>query len=125
MLRQCPFGHMTRILSPNLFRRLFDTSPPSRLSVFAPKFCRKLTSDRTNMDLSDMRKKYKGDAEVSCAVICHTVSCLCHCVVVKTVQYEYCSVAVLSTAGEARVHLSSQRCLRPDHDQFRSNKTSD
>lgn len=74
---------MRRILSTNLFRHIdiFDTSPPphasstvGRLSAFTLNFYRKSTSDRTNMDLSDMRKKYKCDEEVSC--IQRTVSYL-------------------------------------------------
>lgn len=64
---------MRRILSRNLFKHIgvFGGNPPShasltgRHSVFALNFYRKSTSDRTNMDLSDMRKKYKGDEEVS------------------------------------------------------------
>uniref|UniRef100_A0A3Q4AAR7 pyridoxal 5'-phosphate synthase n=1 Tax=Mola mola TaxID=94237 RepID=A0A3Q4AAR7_MOLML len=63
---------MRRILSANLFRHiaLFDLSRPThasvtvgRLGVCALHFYRKSTSDRTTMDLSDMRKKYKGDEE--------------------------------------------------------------
>lgn len=51
---------------------LFNSNLPSlvsssvaRLNVFELHSHRQLTSDRTNMDLSDMRKKYKGDEEVS------------------------------------------------------------
>ncbi|XP_029383797.1 pyridoxine-5'-phosphate oxidase [Echeneis naucrates] len=32
-------------------------------SAFSPRFCRKSTTCRSTMDLSDMRKKYKGDEE--------------------------------------------------------------
>lgn len=65
---------MRRILSANLLGQisLFGRNPPSHASltagqqrVCALSFCRKSSSDRTNMDLSDMRKKYKGDEEVS------------------------------------------------------------
>lgn len=41
------------------------TSSVARLNVFELHSHRELTSG-TNMDLSDMRKKYKGDEEVSC-----------------------------------------------------------
>lgn len=124
VLRQCPFSNMTRILGPKLFRRLFDTSPPSyarvgRLSVFAPKFYRKLTSDRTNMDLSDMRTKYKGDEEVSCA-FCHAMSCLFHCMVIQTVQCDLYWVQLVLLSRCLRLCI-----CRPDHNQFRSNKTLD
>lgn len=69
------FTSMRRILSGTVLRNigLFNsnlsssvTSSVARLSVFEPHSHRKLTSERTNMDLSDMRKKYKGDEEVSC-----------------------------------------------------------
>ncbi|XP_068592941.1 pyridoxine-5'-phosphate oxidase [Cebidichthys violaceus] len=42
--------------------RVFGRNPPSR-AWFALNFCRKSSSERTNMDLSNMRKKYKGDEE--------------------------------------------------------------
>ncbi|XP_042254150.1 pyridoxine-5'-phosphate oxidase [Thunnus albacares] len=63
---------MRRILSKDLLRHtsLFGRYLPSQTSLtfgrqsdFALKFTRKATSDRTSMDLSDMRKKYKGDEE--------------------------------------------------------------
>ncbi|XP_034414696.1 pyridoxine-5'-phosphate oxidase [Cyclopterus lumpus] len=40
----------------------FGRNPPSRASR-AQNLCRKPSSERTNMDLSDMRKKYKGAEE--------------------------------------------------------------
>ncbi|XP_040033254.1 pyridoxine-5'-phosphate oxidase [Gasterosteus aculeatus] len=42
--------------------RVFGRNPSSRAS-FALNFCRKSSSERPTMDLSDMRKKYKGDEE--------------------------------------------------------------
>ncbi|KAI3364924.1 hypothetical protein L3Q82_001104 [Scortum barcoo] len=63
---------MRRTLSTTLLRSIgvFVRNPPSNASltaarkgVFAQNFCRKSTTDRTSMDLSDMRKKYKGDEE--------------------------------------------------------------
>lgn len=36
------------------------------LATFATDFCRRSTGDPTAMDLSDMRKKYKGGEDVSC-----------------------------------------------------------
>ncbi|XP_068439490.1 pyridoxine-5'-phosphate oxidase [Clinocottus analis] len=55
---------MRRTLSVKLLGLIsvFGRNPPSRVS-FVPIFCRKSSSDPTNMDLSDMRKKYKGDEE--------------------------------------------------------------
>ncbi|XP_059181094.1 pyridoxine-5'-phosphate oxidase [Centropristis striata] len=64
---------MRRILSANLLRKislLGRNHSPSHASltagrqrVFLLSFCRKSSTERTNMDLSDMRKKYKGDEE--------------------------------------------------------------
>ncbi|XP_041670915.1 pyridoxine-5'-phosphate oxidase [Cheilinus undulatus] len=63
---------MRRILSTNLlsFIGVFSRNPSSfaaftavKQRVFALNFDRKSTSDHTTMDLSDMRKKYKGDEE--------------------------------------------------------------
>ncbi|KAM4526551.1 pyridoxine-5'-phosphate oxidase [Fundulus heteroclitus] len=63
---------MRRILSTSLLRHftLFGRNPCSRIdltvggrSVLALRFCSKTTSDRSDMDLSNMRKKYKGDEE--------------------------------------------------------------
>ncbi|KAM6964513.1 pyridoxine-5'-phosphate oxidase [Tautogolabrus adspersus] len=63
---------MRRILSVNLLRCIgvFSRNPPSHASlaavhksVFLQSFSRKSTSDGATMDLSDMRKKYKGDEE--------------------------------------------------------------
>ncbi|XP_030255938.1 pyridoxine-5'-phosphate oxidase [Sparus aurata] len=63
---------MRRILSTAVLRHigLLGTIPPSHASltagqqrVFALNFYRKSTSDGTTMDLSDMRKKYKGDED--------------------------------------------------------------
>ncbi|XP_047465612.1 pyridoxine-5'-phosphate oxidase [Mugil cephalus] len=64
---------MRRILSVDLLRHfcVFGRNPPSRAtlsvgrqSVFALNVCRrKSTSDSAIMDLSNMRKKYKGDEE--------------------------------------------------------------
>ncbi|CAJ1079942.1 pyridoxine-5'-phosphate oxidase [Xyrichtys novacula] len=63
---------MRRILSANLFSLIgvFCGNPAPKVPLTAVKrsvlvlnFSRKLTSDRTTMDLSDMRKKYKGDEE--------------------------------------------------------------
>ncbi|XP_053197447.1 pyridoxine-5'-phosphate oxidase [Scomber japonicus] len=63
---------MRRILSNNLLSHicLFGRNLPSHASVtfglrsdFAQKLIRKATTDSTSMDLSDMRKKYKGDEE--------------------------------------------------------------
>lgn len=65
---------MRRILSTAVLRHigLLGTIPPSHASltagqqrVFALNFYRKSTIDGTTMDLSDMRKKYKGDEDVS------------------------------------------------------------
>lgn len=73
------FTSMRRTLSGTVLRNigLFNSNLPclvtssvARLRVFGPHSHRKLTSDRTNMDLSDMRKKYKGDEEVSCIRPC-------------------------------------------------------
>ena len=63
---------MRRILSTKSLKLIgvFGRNPPSHAcltvgqSVCALNFSRKLTSDGTNMDLSNMRKKYKGDEEV-------------------------------------------------------------
>lgn len=64
---------MRRTLSTVLFPRmgLFGGSPPSHVflsaakrSVFAVGLCQKSTSEPGSMDLSNMRKKYKGDEEV-------------------------------------------------------------
>lgn len=38
--------------------------PVDRRAGSASHFCRKSTNDYEQMDLSDMRKKYKGDEEV-------------------------------------------------------------
>ncbi|KAM9716893.1 pyridoxine-5'-phosphate oxidase isoform 1-T1 [Menidia menidia] len=63
---------MRRILSATLLRHfsLFGRNLPSQVSltvggqsVFSLDFCRKSTTDSNNMDLSNMRKKYKGDEE--------------------------------------------------------------
>ncbi|KAG7227739.1 hypothetical protein INR49_029504 [Caranx melampygus] len=60
---------MRRILSANLSRyiSLFGRNLPSRASLtpcaFAPYFCTKSTTGNSSMDLSNMRKKYKGDEE--------------------------------------------------------------
>ncbi|XP_039992216.1 pyridoxine-5'-phosphate oxidase isoform X2 [Xiphias gladius] len=63
---------MRRILSANLLRyfSLFGSNPPCRVpltagqqAAFAPHLCRKSTTRGPSMDLSDMRKKYKGDEE--------------------------------------------------------------
>ncbi|XP_034564533.1 pyridoxine-5'-phosphate oxidase [Notolabrus celidotus] len=63
---------MRRILSTSLlrFNGVFRGNPPSEVSLTAGKrralvlnFNCKSTSDHTTMDLSDMRKKYKGDEE--------------------------------------------------------------
>ncbi|XP_069560679.1 pyridoxine-5'-phosphate oxidase [Brachyistius frenatus] len=61
---------MRRILSATLSRYscLFGGNLPSRGSpavrrVVTLNFCRKSTSDGASMDLSDMRRKYKGDEE--------------------------------------------------------------
>ena len=65
---------MRRTLSGVLLRRiaLFDLSRPTnasvtlgRVGVLSLHFNRKSTTDRSAMDLSSMRKKYKGDEEVS------------------------------------------------------------
>ncbi|KAM8837618.1 pyridoxine-5'-phosphate oxidase isoform 2-T2 [Spinachia spinachia] len=55
---------MRRILSTSLLvlTRVFGRNPSSRAS-FAVNFCCKSSSERPTMDLSDMRKKYKGDEE--------------------------------------------------------------
>uniref|UniRef100_A0A3B4Z1X0 pyridoxal 5'-phosphate synthase n=1 Tax=Stegastes partitus TaxID=144197 RepID=A0A3B4Z1X0_9TELE len=62
---------MRRILSANLLRNtcLFGANLPSHASVAAGRqtwtlnSCRKSSGETTSMDLSDMRKKYKGDEE--------------------------------------------------------------
>ncbi|XP_041829914.1 pyridoxine-5'-phosphate oxidase [Melanotaenia boesemani] len=63
---------MRRILSTNLLRHLslFGGSLPAPISltvgkhyIFPMAFCRKSTTDSTDMDLSSMRKKYKGDED--------------------------------------------------------------
>ncbi|XP_029312228.1 pyridoxine-5'-phosphate oxidase [Cottoperca gobio] len=64
---------MRRILSAHLLLRqisLFGGNPLSHASLTASQqrvcalnFCRKSSSEPTNMDLSDMRKKYKGDED--------------------------------------------------------------
>ncbi|XP_060884429.1 pyridoxine-5'-phosphate oxidase [Labrus mixtus] len=63
---------MRRKLSVDLLRCIgvFSGIPPSHASltagnknVFLQSFSRKSTSDGSTMDLSDMRKKYKGDEE--------------------------------------------------------------
>ncbi|XP_042371185.1 pyridoxine-5'-phosphate oxidase-like, partial [Plectropomus leopardus] len=65
---------MRRILSVNFLLKwqigLFARNPPVHASVTAGQhrvcalnLCRKSSSERANMDLSDMRKKYKGDEE--------------------------------------------------------------
>ncbi|XP_037319421.1 pyridoxine-5'-phosphate oxidase [Pungitius pungitius] len=55
---------MRRILSTSLLglTRVFGRNRPSRAS-FPVNFCRKSSTERPTMDLSDMRKKYKGDEE--------------------------------------------------------------
>lgn len=72
--------NMRRILSTSIlsYISLLERNLPSRASltlgqqsVFAQRFCRKVTTDSSSMDLSDMRKKYKGDEEVSS--LCHKV----------------------------------------------------
>lgn len=60
---------MRRTLRANLYKIVgpFDTSPVApRLAAFATYFCRRSTSDHRAMDLSNMRKKYKGGEDVSC-----------------------------------------------------------
>lgn len=66
---------MRRILSASLLRHfsLFGRIPLCRIgpteqkrSPFYLNFCNKTTSNGGDMDLSNMRKKYKGDEEVSC-----------------------------------------------------------
>ncbi|XP_061565346.1 pyridoxine-5'-phosphate oxidase [Cololabis saira] len=63
---------MSRILSTNVLRHfsVFGVKLPSHVSlaagnqgVFALNLCRTSTTDSTSMDLSNMRKKYKGDEE--------------------------------------------------------------
>ncbi|XP_014839405.1 PREDICTED: pyridoxine-5'-phosphate oxidase [Poecilia mexicana] len=63
---------MRRILSVSLLRHFspFGRNYPSRTSLsvgargaFALNFCSKTTSDGNTMDLSNMRKKYRGDEE--------------------------------------------------------------
>lgn len=65
---------MRRILSVSLLRHfsLFGRNHPSRISLsvgergaFARNFCSKTISDGSTMDLSNMRKKYRGEQEVS------------------------------------------------------------
>lgn len=57
--------------------RVFGRNPSSRAS-FALNFCRKSSSERPTMDLSDMRKKYKGDEEVgACAAAIYTYKHVC------------------------------------------------
>ncbi|KAA8581217.1 hypothetical protein FQN60_002798 [Etheostoma spectabile] len=69
---------MRRILSANFLRQigLFRKNPPCRGSLTAGQrrgcalsFCRKSSSDLTNMDLSNMRKKYKGDEDANAMCI--------------------------------------------------------
>lgn len=65
---------MRRILSTDLLRhlRLFSRNlspqislPAVKRGAFALNLSRKSTTDSASMDLSNMRKKYKGDEEVS------------------------------------------------------------
>lgn len=46
-------------------RRSRDPRTVGRKGVFVLNYCHTPTTDRVSMDLSDMRKKYKGDEEVS------------------------------------------------------------
>lgn len=60
---------MRRTLRSNFFKVIgpLDASPlGSCLATFATNLCRKSTSDHAAMDLSNMRKKYKEDEDVSC-----------------------------------------------------------
>ncbi|XP_019966369.1 pyridoxine-5'-phosphate oxidase [Paralichthys olivaceus] len=63
---------MRRVHGPTLFSwiRLICRSPPCPVRATtdqrgapAPRFCSKTSTDTSIMDLSDMRKKYKGDEE--------------------------------------------------------------
>lgn len=66
---------MRRILRANLFELNGPLDPipvASGLTAFATNLYRKSTGDHAIMDLSNMRKKYKGDEDVSC--ICNLTS---------------------------------------------------